>query len=59
LTLKMALAAVLETSVPNNSPSQDSDHPDYIFQSRYDLLLGSNHFLIMMMNAVVIIVMTS
>ena len=31
----MASAAVLETSVPNDSPSQDSDHPDDIFQSRY------------------------
>ena len=31
----MASAEVLETSVPNNSPSQDSNHPDDLFQSRY------------------------
>ena len=35
LTLKMASAQVVETSVTNNSPSQDSDHPDDLFQSRY------------------------
>ena len=28
LTLKMASTQVLETSVANNSPSQDSNHPD-------------------------------
>ena len=26
---------VVETSVTNNSPSQDSYHPDDLFQSRY------------------------
>ena len=26
---------VVETSVTNNSPSQDSNHPDDLFQSRY------------------------
>ena len=31
----MASAQVVETSVPNNSPSQDSNHPDDLFQSRY------------------------
>ena len=32
----MASAQVVETSVTNNSPSsQDSDHPDDLFQSRY------------------------
>ena len=31
----MASAQVVETSVTNNSPSQDSNHPDDIFQSRY------------------------
>ena len=35
LTLKMASAKVVETSVIHNSPSQDSNHPDYHFQSRY------------------------
>ena len=32
---KMASAQVVETSVTNNSPSQDSYHPDDLFQSRY------------------------
>ena len=31
----MASAQVVETSVNNNSPSQDSSHPDDLFQSRY------------------------
>ena len=35
VTLKMASAQVVETSVTNNSPSQDSYHPDDLFQSRY------------------------
>ena len=35
-TLKMASAQVVETSVTNNSPSQDSNHPDDLFQSRYN-----------------------
>ena len=35
LTLKMASAQVVETSVANNSPSQDSSHPDHYCQSRY------------------------
>ena len=30
----MASAQVVETSVTNNSPSQDSYHPDDLFQSR-------------------------
>ena len=34
-TPKMASAQVVETSVTNNSPSQDSNHPDGLFQSRY------------------------
>jgi len=33
--LKMASAQVVEMSVTNNSPSQDSNHPDDFFQSRY------------------------
>ena len=33
----MASAQVVETSVTNNSPSQDSNHPDDPFQSRYTL----------------------
>ena len=35
LTLKMASAQVVETSVANKSPSLDSSHPDYHFQSRH------------------------
>ena len=31
----MASAQVVKTSVTNNSPSQDSNHPDDLFQSRY------------------------
>ena len=31
----MASAQVVETSVANNSPSQDSNHPDDLFRSRY------------------------
>ena len=31
----MASAQILETSVANNSPSQNSNHPDDLFQSRY------------------------
>ena len=34
MTLKIASAQVVETSVANNSPSQDSNHPDNLFQSR-------------------------
>ena len=33
--LKMGSAQVVETSVANNSPPQDSSHPDDPFQSRY------------------------
>ena len=35
LTVKMASAQVVESSVTNNSLSQDSNHPDDLFQSRY------------------------
>ena len=44
LTLKMASAQVVETSVANNSPSQDSNQPYDLFQSRYNLkcLLASD-----------------
>ena len=45
LTLRMASAQVVETSVTNNSPSQDSNHLDDLFQSRH-VTPGSNHFLI-------------
>ena len=31
----MASAQVVETSVTNDSPSQDSNHPDDLFQARY------------------------
>ena len=34
-TLKIASAQVVETSLANNSPFQDSNHPDDHFQSRY------------------------
>ena len=37
LTLKMAFTQVVETSVAKNIPSQDSSHPDDLFQSRYSL----------------------
>ena len=37
----MASAQVVETSVNNNSPSQDSNHPDDLFQSRYNIVVGS------------------
>ena len=40
LTLKMASAQDVETSVNNNSPSRDSNHPDDLFQSR------NNNFII-------------
>ena len=39
----MASAQVVETSVANNSPSQDSNHPDDLFNQGM-LLLGSNYF---------------
>ena len=35
LTLTMASAQVVETSIANNSTSRDSNHPDDLFQSRY------------------------
>ena len=35
LTLKMASAQVVKVSVTNNCPSQDSNHPDYLSQSRF------------------------
>ena len=35
LTMRMASILVVETSVTNNSPSQDPNHPHYLFQSRY------------------------
>ena len=44
LTLRRASALVVETSVTNNSASQDSNHLDDLFQSRY-VTPGSNHFL--------------
>ena len=34
--MKMAFTQVVETSVTNDSPSQDSNHPDDLFQSKYD-----------------------
>ena len=35
LILKMATAQVVKTLDTNNSPSQDSDHPDDLSQSKY------------------------
>ena len=35
----MASALVVETSVTNNSPSQDFNHPDDLFQSRYIIII--------------------
>ena len=35
LTLNMAFAQIVATSVTHNSPSQDSNHPDDHFQPRY------------------------
>ena len=35
LTLKIAFAQVVETSVTSNSPSQDFNHPDGLFQLTY------------------------
>jgi len=40
LTPKTAPAQVVETSASNNSPSQDSNHPDDHFQSSQQLLLS-------------------
>ena len=36
----MASPQIVETSVTNNSPSQDSYHPDDLFQSSYVLMSG-------------------
>ena len=44
LTLKMASAQVVETSVAKNSPSQDSNHPDDLFRSRYVVTVGLKPF---------------
>ena len=41
LTLKMASAQVVETSVTNNSLLQDSSHPDDLFQSRSEIILNN------------------
>ena len=38
--MKMASTQVDETSVTNNSPSQDSNHPDDLFQSSYNTKLS-------------------
>ena len=38
----MASAEVVGTSVTNNSPSQDSKHPDDLFQSRYYFFIAQN-----------------
>ena len=43
LTLKIASAQVVETSVTNNSPSQDSNHPDDLFFNQ-GIKKNSQHF---------------
>ena len=40
LTLKMASAQIVETSVANNSLSQDSNHADDLFHSRHQLSIS-------------------
>ena len=40
-TLKMASAQVVETSVANNSPSQDSNYPDDLFNQGTFILTAS------------------
>jgi len=40
----MASAQIVETSVTNNSPSQDSSHPDDLFQSRNVILVSNLMF---------------
>ena len=42
----MASAQVVETSVTNNSPSQDSYHPDDLFQSRNVNIIVSCKFIL-------------
>ena len=37
--VKMASAQVVKTSVTNNSPSQNFNHPDDLFQSRFSYCL--------------------
>ena len=41
--MKMASAQVVKTSIANNSPSQDSNHPDDLFESKY-VTLGFKPF---------------
>ena len=43
LTLKIASTQVVELSVANNSPSQDSNHPDDLFQSTEIRYSSQNH----------------
>ena len=43
----MASAQVVETSVTNNSPSQDSNHPDDLFQSRLVNFLVNSRYLLL------------
>ena len=47
MTLKMASAQVVETFVANNSPSQDSNHPDDLFQSRYGTPVFKNRSVVL------------
>ena len=57
LNMKMASAQVVETSVTNNSPSQDSTHPDDLFQSTYvtpGLKPFSYYFKVLLENAKII-----
>ena len=56
----MASAQVVKTSVANNSPSQDSNHPDDLFQSRNNINLYSYHYYYHVLNnfITVIIIIT-
>ena len=49
----MASAQDVETSVANNSPSQDSNHSDDLFQSRYVTLWFLRYDVIVNVNIVV------
>ena len=48
-------SAQVETSVANNSPSQDSSRPDDLLNGGM-LLLGSNHFLRYCLSSVCVVV---
>ena len=49
-------SSVVQTSVTNNSPSQDSNHPDDLFQSRYVIPGFKPFFIFSYLVTVVVIV---